>query len=105
MIRAVPRYPKFFQKLNWTTDSSLTAFSAPVNTHFFNQTDSIIIVPTVLVHTSTLFLPDLDDHAVLESAAANISSVKFFSKLRYLFFGYFDPVNIFYDNKNAIFSG
>ena len=26
-------------------------------------------------------------------------SVKFFSKLNYYFFGYFDPINIFFDNK------
>ena len=31
--------------------------------------------------------------------------VKFFSKLNLLFFGYFDPVNIFFDNKNNYFSG
>ena len=33
------------------------------------------------------------------------SSVKFFSKLNNLFFGYFDPINIFFDNKNKYFSG
>ena len=27
-------------------------------------------------------------------------SVFFFSKLNYLFFGYCDPINIFFDNKN-----
>ena len=29
------------------------------------------------------------------------SSVKFFSKLNNLFFGYFDPINNFFDNKNT----
>ena len=29
----------------------------------------------------------------------------FFSKLNYLFFGYFDPKNMFLDNKNKYFSG
>ena len=32
-------------------------------------------------------------------------SVKFFSKLNYFIFGYFDPTNIFFDNKNNCFWG
>ena len=32
-------------------------------------------------------------------------AVKFFSKLNKLFFGYFDPVNIFFDEKNNYLSG
>ena len=32
-------------------------------------------------------------------------TVNFFSKLNYYFFGYFDPINIFFDNKNKYFSG
>ena len=31
---------------------------------------------------------------------ASFWPVKFFSKLNNLFFGYFDPINIFFDNKN-----
>ena len=31
--------------------------------------------------------------------------VKFFSKLNHLFFGYFDPIHNFFDNKNKYFSG
>ena len=29
------------------------------------------------------------------------AAVKFFSKLNYLIFGYFNPVNIYFDNKNT----
>ena len=32
-------------------------------------------------------------------------AVEFFSKLNYYFLGYFDPINIFFDNKNKSFSG
>ena len=32
-------------------------------------------------------------------------SVKFFSKLNYNSFGYFDPKNVILDNKNNYFSG
>ena len=32
-------------------------------------------------------------------------AVKFFSKLINYFFGYFDPINIFLDNRNKRFSG
>ena len=32
-------------------------------------------------------------------------SVKFFSKLNNFFLGYFDPIHIFFDNKNKYFSG
>ena len=33
------------------------------------------------------------------------SAVKFFSKLKQFFFGYFDPINIFFDRKNKNFPG
>ena len=32
-------------------------------------------------------------------------SVKLFSKLNLYLFGYFDPINIYFDNKNECFSG
>ena len=32
-------------------------------------------------------------------------AVKFFSKLNYLIFGYFDPTNILFDIKNKFFLG
>ena len=38
------------------------------------------------------------DHHVKFSSG--LASVFLFSKLINLFFGYFDPVNIFFDNKN-----
>ena len=39
----------------------------------------------------------------LENTAVDLlelEPVKFFPELNYLFFGYFDPINLFFDNKN-----
>ena len=39
------------------------------------------------------------------SRGAGFHSVKFFSKLNYFIFGYFDPTNNFFDTKNEYFLG
>ena len=37
--------------------------------------------------------------------SGELTPVRFFSKLNNLIFGYFDPVNIFFDSKTKYFSG
>ena len=52
------------------------------------------------------FRDDLTDVSADKEPLVNTSAaVKFFSKLNIIIFGYFDPINIFFDNKNKYFSG
>ena len=46
-----------------------------------------------------------DDLVLFVMMMLIMRSVKFFSKLNYLCFGYFDPINIFFDNQNKKISG
>ena len=39
-------------------------------------------------------------YTVIVPHAVHLWTVKFFSKLNNLFFGYVDPINIFFDHKN-----
>ena len=48
------------------------------------------------------YLSSKSKSLVCTSASA---AVKFFSKLNYFIFGYFDPTNIFFNNKNKYFLG
>ena len=47
----------------------------------------------------------MNDGVLAMKPATAMQPVKFFSKLNYYFFGYFHPINIFFDNKYKYFSG
>ena len=50
---------------------------------------------------STGTLKAVDKESVVQSSPRNdLRAVKVFSKLKYFIFGFFDPTNNFFDNKN-----
>ena len=83
-----------------TTSGSSRAPSSPVDTRFSAQSDSIVRGPTVLD-----FSHNESTEFEFSARCWEISSVKFFSKLNNLFFGYFDPINSFFILKINNFRG
>ena len=63
-------------------------------------------LPLAMIGEASNGLEALDKLSLLYiRVVKQLSSVKLFSKLSYFIFGYFDPVNIFFANKNKSFSG